>query len=85
MLGGEGLVADADWPRADPALLTEADTTYAVQVNGKMREKVVLPRGMAAAEVEAAVMALPKIAQLLGGAAPRKLIVVPDRLVNIVA
>ena len=85
MLGGEGLVADADWPRADPALLTEADTTYAVQVNGKMREKVVLPRGMAAAEVEAAVLALPKIAQLLGGAAPRKLIVVPDRLVNIVA
>jgi leucyl-tRNA synthetase len=85
MLGQGGLIADAPWPIADPALLEETQVTYAVQVNGKLRETVVLAKGLPRPEVEAAVMALPRIQALTGGAAPRKLIVVPDRLVNIVA
>ena len=58
--------------------------TYAVQVNGKLRETVELAKGLPRAEVEAAVLALPRIAALTADAAPKKLIVVPDRLVNIV-
>jgi leucyl-tRNA synthetase len=85
MLGETGLIADADWPVADPALLVDDEVTYAVQVNGKLRETVLLAKGLPRADVEAAVMALPKIQALTAGAAPKKVIVVPDRLVNIVA
>lgn len=85
MLGQPGLIADAPWPVADPALLVDDEVTYAVQVNGKLRETVVLAKGLPRPEVEAAVMALPRIQALTGGAAPKKVIVVPDRLVNIVA
>jgi leucyl-tRNA synthetase len=85
MLGQPGLIADAPWPVADPALLVDDEVTYAVQVNGKLRETVVLAKGLPRPEVEAAVMALPRIQALTAGAAPKKVIVVPDRLVNIVA
>ena len=85
MLGETGLIADAPWPVADPALLVDDEVTYAVQVNGKLRETVVLAKGLPRPEVEAAVMALPRIQALTAGAAPKKVIVVPDRLVNIVA
>ena len=85
MLGETGLIADAPWPVADPALLVDDEVTYAVQVNGKLRETVVLAKGLPRPDVEAAVMALPRIQSLTGGAAPKKVIVVPDRLVNIVA
>ena len=84
LLGGQGLIADAAWPVADPALLVDDSVTYAVQVNGKLRETVELAKGLPRAEVEAAVLALPRIAALTADAAPKKLIVVPDRLVNIV-
>ena len=84
LLGGEGLVADSEWPIADKALLVEDEVTYAVQVNGKLREQLRLSKGLAKTDVEQAVLALPRIGQLLAGATPKKLIVVPDRLVNIV-
>ncbi|MCG2842833.1 leucine--tRNA ligase [Sandaracinobacter sp. RS1-74] len=84
LLGETGLIADAPWPVADPALLVDAEVTYAVQVNGKMRDKATLAKGLDKAGAEAAVLALPRIAQLLDGATPKKIIVVPDRLVNIV-
>ncbi len=85
MLGEAGLIADAAWPVADPALLIDDEVTYAVQVNGKLRETVVLAKGLPRPDVEAAVMALPRIQALTAGTAPKKVIVVPDRLVNIVA
>jgi leucyl-tRNA synthetase len=85
MLGETGLIADAPWPVADPALLVDTQVTYAVQVNGKLRETVVLPKGLPRPDVEAAVMALPRIQALTAGTATKKVIVVPDRLVNIVA
>ncbi len=83
--GGTGLVANAAWPVADPALLMDDDVTIAVQVNGKLRDTITLPRGTARAEVEAAVMASDRVQRLLEGQPPRKVIVVPDRLVNLVA
>ncbi|WP_334656322.1 leucine--tRNA ligase [Sphingomonas panaciterrae] len=83
--GGEGLIADVAWPVVDPALLVDDEVTVAVQVNGKLRDTILLPKGMAREEAEAQALASEKVARLLEGKPPRKVIVVPDRLVNIVA
>jgi leucyl-tRNA synthetase len=85
LLGEEGLVADAAWPNFDPALLVDEQVTLAVQVNGKLRDTLTAPRGLDKAAAEALALASDKVQRQLGGAAPRKVIVVPDRLVNIVA
>ena len=84
-LGQDGLVADAAWPVADPALLVDDSVTIAVQVNGKLRDTVALPKGLAHDAVEARVLALDKVRAALDGKPPKKVIVVPDRLVNLVA
>jgi leucyl-tRNA synthetase len=84
-LGQDGLVADAEWPKYDPALLIENQVTLAVQVNGKLRDTITVARGMDRAEAEALALSSDKVQRQLAGAAPRKVIVVPDRLVNIVA
>ena len=84
-LGHEGLIANAPWPEADPALLVDDSVTIAVQVNGKLRDTLSAPKGMARDEIEAMALASEKVRAVLGGAAPKKIIVVPDRLVNLVA
>lgn len=84
-LGDGGLVADLAWPAVDAALLVEDEVTVAIQVNGKLRDMLTLPKGLAREEVEAAALASDKVVRLLEGRAPRKVIVVPDRLVNVVA
>ena len=84
-LGREGLIADAAWPVADPALLIDDEVTVAVQINGKLRDTLTLAKGSPRETVEAAALASPAIQRILGGHAPRKVIVVPDRLVNLVA
>jgi leucyl-tRNA synthetase len=83
--GNEGLIADAPWPEVDPALLVEDEVTIAVQINGKLRDTLVMPKGMARGAIEAAALASDKIVRALEGKTPRKVIVVPDRLVNLVA
>ncbi|MFA6124809.1 leucine--tRNA ligase [Sphingomonas sp.] len=83
--GKSGLIADAPWPTVDAALLVEDEVTVAIQVNGKLRDTLTLPKGMAREDIEAAAFASDKIVRILEGKAPRKVIVVPDRLVNIVA
>ena len=83
--GETGMVVDAPWPSFDPALLIDEEVTIAVQVNGKLRETMTAPRGLPREEAEARALALPRVQTQLGGGAPRKVIVVPDRLVNIVA
>ena len=84
-LGGSGLLADQPWPQADPELTRDEQVTMAVQVNGKLRTTLDLPRDTASAAVEDAALALPQVTRWLGGNAPRKVIVVPNRIVNIVA
>ena len=84
-LAQPGLVTDAPWPIADPALLVDDTVTIAVQVNGKLRDTFAVPKGLARTETEALALARDKIALALAGATPKKVIVVPDRLVNIVA
>ncbi len=82
--GHEGMIADAAWPFFDPALLIDEEVTIAVQVNGKLRETMTVARGLGRDEAETLALALPKVQSQLGGNPPRKVIVVPDRLVNIV-
>jgi leucyl-tRNA synthetase len=83
--GGATMIADAPWPEADTALLVEEQVTLAVQVNGKLRDTLNVPRGLDRAAAEALALASDKVRRQLDGAEPRKVIVVPDRLVNIVA
>ena len=84
MLGGDGLVAKAAWPKADPALLIEDTVTLPIQVNGKRRSEIAVPRDLAKEEVEKLVLADDAVRRALDGAAPKKLIVVPGRIVNVV-
>ncbi len=83
--GDGGLIADAAWPAVDAALLVEDEVTIAVQINGKLRDTLTLPKGLAKEDAEAAALASDKIIRALDGKTPRKVIVVPDRLVNLVA
>ena len=83
--GESTMIADSTWPAFDPALLVDDEVTIAVQVNGKLRETMTAPRGLPKEEAEARALALPKVRAQLGDGSPRTVIVVPDRLVNIVA
>jgi leucyl-tRNA synthetase len=83
--GNPGLVADAAWPEADPALLVEDEVTIAIQVNGKLRDTIRAARGAAREDLETLAVENEAVQRILAGAAPRKVIVVPDRLVNVVA
>jgi leucyl-tRNA synthetase len=84
-LGEESMVVDAAWPEFDPALLVDDQVTLAVQINGKLRDTLSAPRGLDRAAAEELALASEKVQRQLAGAVPRKVIVVPDRLVNIVA
>ncbi|WP_337847634.1 leucine--tRNA ligase [Sphingomonas sp.] len=84
-MGNTGLIADAEWPAVDPALLVDDEVTIAIQVNGKLRDTVTAAKGADKADLEAMALANANVQRILDGAAPRKVIVVPDRLVNIVA
>ena len=84
LLGQPGLVCDAAWPVANPALLVDDEVTIAVQVNGKLKGDFTAAKGSDKAVLEGAALALPNVQRTLDGAAPKKIIVVPDRLVNIV-
>jgi leucyl-tRNA synthetase len=83
--GRPGLIADTPWPPVDPTMLVDDEVTIAIQVNGKLRDTLTFAKGASREEVEAAALASDKIARTLDGKPPRKIIVVPDRLVNIVA
>ncbi|MGE0178273.1 MAG: leucine--tRNA ligase [Sphingomonas sp.] len=83
--GHEGLIADAPWPEASPALLVDDEVTIAVQVNGKLRDTLNAAKGASKETLEEMALASEKVGKVLGGNTPRKVIVVPDRLVNIVA
>ena len=84
-LDKDHLIADAPWPEADPALLVEDEVTIAVQVNGKLRDTLTAPKGAPREALEEMALASEKVVRILDGKAPRKVIVVPDRLVNLVA
>ena len=80
---GDSVHASA-WPTADPALVVDESVTCIVQVGGKVRDKLEVPPGISETELRELALALPKIQELLGGAAPRTVIVKPPRVVNVV-
>ena len=82
--GGEGLVVRAPWPKADPAMLVEDTVTLPIQINGKRRSEVTVPKDMPVSEVEKLVLADETVIKVLAGGQPKKLIVVPGRIVNVV-
>jgi leucyl-tRNA synthetase len=84
-LGHDTLVAQAAWPQVERDLLIEETLTLPVQINGKKRADVTVPRGAGKAEIETAVLALDAVKRVLDGKAPKKVIIVPQRIVNVVA
>ena len=84
MLGGEGLVINASWPKADPALLVDDEVTMPIQVNGKRRAEISVAKDMPKEEVEKLALAQDAVVRALDGASPKKVIVVPGRIVNVV-
>jgi leucyl-tRNA synthetase len=84
LLGQEGLVVEARWPAADPALLVRDTVTIAVQINGKRRDEIVLPADLDARMVENAVLGMESVKRAIEGREVRKLIVVPGRIANVV-
>jgi leucyl-tRNA synthetase len=83
-LGATDLVVRAPWPAHDPALCDEQTIEMAVQVNGKRRDSIIVPRDADAASIERLALASDGAVRSLGGRTPKKIIVVPGRLVNIV-
>ncbi|WP_370169556.1 leucine--tRNA ligase [Sphingobium abikonense] len=83
-IGCSGLIADAAWPAVDPALLVDDEVTIACQVMGKLRDTITVAKGTPKDELERLALAAPNVARILDGASPKKVIVVPDRLVNLV-
>ena len=85
LLGNEELVAFTAWPDYDQALLVEDTILLPVQVNGKKRDELVIARDAATGEIEKAALALDGVVRALAGSPVRKVIVVPGRIVNVVA
>ena len=82
--GGQGMVVDAAWPKADPAMLVSDSVVLPIQINGKRRAEIEVPKDMSKEEIEAIVLADETVQRFIGGAALKKLIVVPGRIVNVV-
>jgi leucyl-tRNA synthetase len=84
-LGHQTLVAEAAWPIADEALIVEDTMTLPVQVNGKKRADLVIERAADNAAIERAVLALEAVQRALDGKKVKKIVIVPQRIVNVVA
>ena len=83
-LGHDDMVTDQAWPIADPEFLHEETVTVAVQVNGKLRGTVDLQKDCSQDLAEAEALKIDTVVVALGGKTPRKVIVVPNRIVNVV-
>ena len=82
--GGTGLIINAPWPVADEAMLVEDTVTLPIQINGKRRSEIAVPADMSKEEIEKLALADQAVIKALGGGSPKKLIVVPGRIVNVV-
>ncbi|MGA0310137.1 MAG: leucine--tRNA ligase [Candidatus Puniceispirillaceae bacterium] len=83
-LGHDGLLANAAWPQADASLAADDEIEIGIQVNGKLRDTIMLPRDCEASDAEARALASPAIIRYLDGKPPRKVIVVKNRIINVV-
>ncbi|MEL0293749.1 MAG: leucine--tRNA ligase [Alphaproteobacteria bacterium] len=83
-LGNQTMLATSDWPEADPALVKDELVEIGVQVNGKLRGSIALPHNCDKEEAERLALASPAIVRYLDGQTPKKVIVVPNRIINVV-
>lgn len=83
--GGQGLCCQAAWPKADPALLVDDTVILPIQINGKRRAEISVPKDMPASEVEKIALANEDVLRFLAGQPVKKIIVVPGRIINVVA
>ena len=79
------LISNEAWPSFDPAMLIDDEVTVAIQVMGKLRDTITVAKGTGKEELEALALASDKVQRALEGKPVKKVIVVPDRLVNLVA
>jgi leucyl-tRNA synthetase len=84
MLGRHGSIFHEPWPTADPTLVLEESAEVVVQVNGKVRARLQVPRGQGEEALTALALAEPRLQPWIEGRMVRKVVVIPDRLVNIV-
>ena len=84
-LGNQTLLANEKWPQADESLLREDTVSIAVQINGKRRAEITIAKDAEKSEAEAMALGLENITRNLEGLSVRKVIVIPNRIVNIVA
>jgi leucyl-tRNA synthetase len=83
-LGHDNLISEVNWPEPEDALLVDDSVTYPVQINGKKRAELSIAKEASKEEVEAATLALEAVRKALEGKSPKKIIVVPQRIVNVV-
>jgi leucyl-tRNA synthetase len=83
-LGGQGLVSQAPWPQVDPSMLVDDTVTLPIQINGKRRDEIEVAADISKEELEKIVLANDAVQRALNGNAPKKLIIVPGRIVNVV-
>jgi leucyl-tRNA synthetase len=84
-LGKNSLLAAEPWPVPDPALLLEETITIAVQVNGKRRDELRIARDAPKEDIESAALKLENVVRAIGGRKIKKVVIVPQRIVNVVA
>jgi leucyl-tRNA synthetase len=84
LLGCSGIVAESGWPAYDEALVADNEVTLPVQINGKKRADLTIARDADQSQVERAVLELESVRAALDGKVPKKIIVVPQRIVNVV-
>lgn len=83
-LGQTGFVSLAPWPKHDDALTVDDQVVVVVQVNGKLRDRIEVPKGTAQDKLQALALSSPKVVSALEGKTPKRVVVIPDRLVNVV-
>ena len=83
-LGGEGLVTGAKWPNIDTSMLIDDTIILPIQVNGKRRDEIEVNVSLNKNEIEKIVISRPAILRILNGNPPKKIIVVPGKIVNVV-
>ena len=82
--GGEGLIANGTWPKTDPSMLVEKEITLPIQINGKRRDEIVVSTDIGKEELESLVLLNSAVVKALNGSQPKKLIIVPGRIINVV-
>jgi len=85
VLGGDGLIYHAPWPAVDAAMLVDDEVTLPIQINGKRRSELKVAKDAAKDDIEAMAMADEAVKRSLDGLTIRKVIIVPGRIINIVA